>query len=147
MKKIIDKRDVKPMFIFIEGVDRVGKGSLMQAIHKITSYKHVIFDRGILSNMAYSTIYNRMTGTVYKDYLKLERQIKKLDHLVIYMDCENEELERRCKDTNHEEVDYEQHKATFNSLYVTSVLNIHKVDSTNMSPDEIAQQLFEQKLI
>ena len=138
MKKIIDKRDVKPMFIFIEGVDRVGKGSLMQAIHKITSYKHVIFDRGILSNMAYSTIYNRMTGTVYKDYLKLERQIKKLDH---------EELERRCKDTNHEEVDYEQHKATFNSLYVTSVLNIHKVDSTNMSPDEIAQQLFEQKLI
>ena len=30
--------------IFIEGTDRSGKGSLMQAIHKATNYKHVIFE-------------------------------------------------------------------------------------------------------
>ena len=33
--------------IFIDGTDRVGKGSLMQAIHKATNYKHLIFDRSV----------------------------------------------------------------------------------------------------
>ena len=147
MKKIIDATNVKPKFIFIEGVDRVGKGSLIEAIHKATNYKHIIFDWGLISNMAYSSIFNRTNGNTYKDYLKLERQMKKLDHLVIYVDCDNDELERRCKETNHEKIDYKAHKSAFDSIYVTSVLNIHKVDSTNMSPDEIAQQLLEQNLI
>ena len=137
----------KPMFIFVEGVDRVGKGSLIEAIHKATNYKHIIFDRGIISNMAYATIYNRSNINTYKEYLKLERQMKKLEHLVIYMDCNDEELEKRCIETNHEIIDYKKHKQVFTSIYVTSVLNIHKVDSSNMTPDEIAQQLLEQNLI
>lgn len=147
MNKIIDATNVKPKFIFVEGVDRVGKGSLIEAIHKATNYKHIIFDRGIISNMAYSTIYNRGNSSIYKDYLKLERQMKKLDHLVIYVDCDNSELEKRCENTNHEKIDYDAHKTTFAAIYSTTVLNVYKVDSTNMKPEEIAQELLENNLI
>ena len=71
--------------IFIDGTDRVGKGSLMQAIHKATNYKHLIFDRSVLSKKVYSEAHNRLTAELIDDYNNIEQQLADTDHIVLYL--------------------------------------------------------------
>lgn len=132
---------MKSKVIFIEGVDRSGKGSLMQAIHKATNYKHVIFDRGPISNMVYSAVYGRTNEEVQREYEEIEEQLCNVNHVGIYIHCETSELIRRMKETNHEHVDFDLHKELFESFIGTSPLNFVKVDSTNSSPEKIVNFL------
>lgn len=133
--------------IFIEGVDRTGKGSLMQAIHKATNYKHVIFDRGVISNIAYSMIHGRITQEQLKQYENLENQLADVNHLMILLECSTEELQRRADATQHEPINFSLHKSVFRTLVAGTPLNTVTLDSTNSSPEELVKQLAELNLI
>lgn len=136
----------KAKLIFIEGVDRAGKTSLISAIHKITNYKHVIFDRGVISNMVY-TAKNRFNEEIMASYEALENQLSLTNHLVIHVTCDSNEIMKRIKATNHEDVDIETDKQLFDTFIATTSLNVVKVDTTNMSQDEIAKSLKEKGYI
>ena len=127
--------------IFIEGVDRVGKGSLMQAIHKATDYKHIIFDRGVISNIVYSIAHNRLTPERYIEYSKIEEEIAKTNHVVIHLTCSTDVLKERMIKTGHEYIDFDSHKQLFDSFCGTSPLNVITLDTTTQSPEEIANIL------
>lgn len=143
----MNNENIQPKMIFIEGVDRVGKGSLMQAIHKATNYKHLIFDRGVFSNIVYSIVYRRNTSELLKGYEELENQLLKTNHLVIYLTCDTKELNRRVKETNHEPVDFGLHKKLFQTVVNTSKLRVVCIDTTKNTPDEIAKVLLQKGLI
>lgn len=129
---------MKTRMIFIEGVDRVGKGSLMQAIHKATDYKHVIFDRGVISNIVYSIVHNRLTPELYTEYTNIEKQIAKTNHIVLHLTCATDVLKERMLKTGHEYVDFDGHKQLFDSFFATSPLNVITLDTTTQSPEIIA---------
>ena len=133
--------------IFIEGTDRSGKGSLMQAIHKATNYKHVIFDRGPISNLVYATANGRLTPELQSEYEDLEKQIAKTRHIVLYLECGTKELQRRMKETNHEHVDFASHKKLFNMYSTHTPLKVMKIDTTRRSPEEIVEILAERGII
>ena len=124
--------------IFIEGVDRVGKGSLMQAIHKATNYKHIIFDRGVISNMVYSIVHNRLTPELYVEYSNIEEEIAKTNRVVLHLTCSTDVLKERMVKTGHEYIDFDGHKQLFESFCGTSPLNVVTIDTTTQSPEVIA---------
>lgn len=124
--------------IFIEGVDRVGKGSLMQAIHKATNYKHIIFDRGVISNMVYSIVHNRLTPELYVEYSNIEEEIAKTNHVVLHLTCSTDVLKERMVKTGHEYIDFDGHKQLFESFCGTSPLNVVTIDTTTQSPEILA---------
>ena len=138
---------MKAKMIFIEGVDRTGKGSLMQAIHKETQYKHVVFDRGVISNIVYATVNGRLTTDLMRQYQSLEKQIAKSNHVVIYLTCSTEVLKERMENTNHEYVDFDLHKKVFEEVCSSSPLNIKVVDTSNKTPEQIAKLLKEAEII
>lgn len=127
--------------IFIEGVDRVGKGSLMQAIHKATNYKHIIFDRGVISNMVYSIVHNRLTPELYVEYSNIEEEIAKTNHVVLHLTCSTDVLKERMLQTGHEYVDFDSHKQLFESFCETSPLNVVTLDTTTQPPEVLASIL------
>lgn len=133
--------------IFVEGVDRSGKGSLIEAIHKATNYKHVIFDRGVISNYVYMMAHNRYTPSLEKEYRILEEQIAQTNHLVIHVECNVEELQRRADETQHEHIDFEYHIKLFKTIISTSPLKSVRVDTTHLSSTEIAAELIKVGLI
>jgi adenylate kinase len=50
---------ITPKLIFIDGIDRIGKDSVIRAIHKKTKYKHILVNRGPISYLAYHNIFSR----------------------------------------------------------------------------------------
>lgn len=138
---------MKPKLIFIEGVDRSGKGTLSQAIHEATGYKHVIFDRGVISNQVYSITQSRFDSGLIEGYTELEAQLSNTRHIVIYIDCKTCELERRAKETNHEKIDFDTHKQLFESFINTTCMNVIKVDTTKLKAEEIVQELISKGVI
>lgn len=119
----------------------------MQAIHKETQYKHVIFDRGIISNIVYATVNGRLTTDLMRHYQNLEKQISQSNHVVIYLTCSTEVLKERMENTNHEYVDFDLHKKLFEEVCSSSPLNIKVVDTSNKTPEQIAKLLKEAEII
>ena len=133
--------------IFIDGTDRVGKGSLMQAIHKATNYKHLIFDRSVLSNKVYSEAHNRLRAELIDDYNNIEQQLANTDHIVLYLYCDIDVLEKRKLETQHEDVDFKYHQELFSKYMKHSPLNIYPIDTTVMTPSKIAEMLIDSNII
>lgn len=138
---------MEPKLIIIEGTDRVGKSTLIEELHKATNYKHIINDRGVLSNIVYSQVYGRMTPELSKQYKELEKQIAKTNHLVIYLTCDAKILEQRRKDTNHEPVDFKYHQKLFASAVEATPLSVCTFDTAALKPHNIVQKLIASELV
>lgn len=137
----------KPKMIILEGVDRSGKGSLHEAIDKLTKYKHFVMDRGPIGFKAYCDIFEK-GNELFDLYTEMENNLSKIPNvLVIYIDCETEELIRRCKETNHEIIDYSTHKYFYEVNYGESPLEKVRVNTTKMSAEEIVQKLIDMGLL
>jgi len=85
------------MLIVFEGMDKVGKTSLISEFHKNTNYKYLVQDRGILSFRAYNELYNRNKNYDYKDEID---QFKKIDILTVYLRPPEELIKQRFIESN-----------------------------------------------
>ena len=45
--------------IQIDGIDKTGKDLILQYVTRLSNHKYVIQSRGLISQIAYSKIYNR----------------------------------------------------------------------------------------
>ena len=135
----------KPKLIILEGSDRCGKTSLQLALNKRFKYNHIILDRGPVGFQTYHEIFDRDPQT--KEYLKMEKQIRKTNHLMIYLECETWEQIIRCKNTNEEIQDFDYHKEVYRKYYNKSKLNKVKIDTTFCSTEEIIDYLIKEKLL
>lgn len=142
----------KPIMVIIEGVDRTGKDTLQQTLNKTTDYKNLVIIRGPIGFLAYNKIYDK--GVDPQDYLTLEQQLKNTRHLVVYLTADTDELLTRFIETNEEplreEVSnenasrrqvLESHKKIHEIYYEYSSLNKMKIDTTNLSTEEVASKV------
>lgn len=136
-----------PKFIVLEGCDRTGKDSMQDAIDKATKYKHIITDRGPIGFLAYCEIFSK-EEELFRQYLNMEIELAKVPNvLVIYLTCSTEVLIDRCIKTNHEILDFDHHKKTYEYYVSTSPLPSITVDTTNNHVTEIVQELIAQGIL
>lgn len=137
-----------PKIIIVCGVDRSGKDTLINEIDKQTKYKHATMDRGPESFQAYCDIFNK-SDDLKDTYKDIELKLSELDCiLAIYVDCATEELERRCRETNHEILDFDYHKAFMEYYFeASSYKNKIKIDTTNKHVREIVKDLVEKGVL
>lgn len=137
------KNDSK--MIIVEGTDRSGKTELIKEIKKQTEYAHIVWDRGPIGWLAYGEIHNR-DRELMKNYKEIEKQLASFDNvLIIYLSCDTDELIRRSKNTNHEILDYDVHKAIYKIWFNESLFeNKISIDSTCLTPKEIASDLIKE---
>lgn len=92
------------MIVIFDGMDKVGKTTLIHALDKATNYEHIIIDRGPNSYLVYDKLYDRPYAA---DHLKTEMDIRNSSHLCIYCHADEEDIKARLKEAN-EHFAYEQ---------------------------------------
>lgn len=80
------------MIVIFDGMDKVGKTTLIHALDKATNYEHIIIDRGPTSYLVYDEIYNRPYAM---DHVKTEMDLKNTSHLSVYCYADDEDIEAR----------------------------------------------------
>lgn len=139
-----------PVMVIIEGVDRTGKDTLQQSLNKATDYKNMVMIRGPIGFLAYNKLYNKDVDP--NEYLTMERQLKQVNHLVVYLTADTDELLQRFIDTNEEPLreekdnanisrrqTIEMHKKIHEIYYDYSSLNKMTIDTTNLTTEEVAE--------
>lgn len=128
--------------VILEGCDRSGKDSMQIAIDEITKYKHMCMDRGPVGFAAYKEIFKKSDERVSLEELKrIEDGLRQTPHLMIYIDCDPDEIRRRCDATNHEHYPVEGHQAVYEEWFERSTLHKVKVDSSKKHVKEIVKDL------
>lgn len=85
------------MIVIFDGMDKVGKTTLIHALDKATNYEHIIIDRGPNSYLVYDKIYNRPYEL---DHLKTEMDLRNTSHLVVYCYANEEDIKQRLKEVD-----------------------------------------------
>ena len=138
----------QPKILIINGIDRVGKGTFISEVDKQTKYKHITIDRGPDGFQAYCDIFNK--GEELREYYEQmdERLSNNPDVLNIYLTCDTEELINRCKETDHEILDFDFHKKYMEKYFKKSkIKNKIVIDTTNTHVKEHVKNLIEQGIL
>lgn len=125
------------MLIFVEGIDKTGKDTLVRYINEVTNYKHCVLTRGPISSMAYAKKFNREFD---------DSCMKSLEgSLIVYLTADTEDLNIRFKLTNEPEINKDEDKMLFDKT-VTSCqlkynLRVIKVNTSTNTPYTIANAI------
>lgn len=93
--------------VVIEGIDKTGKDTLARYIDHLCGHWLCLPRRGIVSNLAYATLYGRDPLPVYP----LDQHDTEV---YVYLRCTSkDDWEMRCKLTNEPPIDYEKNVAAF----------------------------------
>lgn len=96
---------LKKFSLEFEGIDRSGKNIVSKYVNILGKYKYVLMDRGLMSNITYARINNR----------PYEYDVEQFRNwTIIYLVCDKEDWEVRCKIDNEPKIDYDLHLAEFN---------------------------------
>lgn len=125
------------MLVFVEGIDKTGKDTLVRYINELTSYKHCVLTRGPISTSAYAYKFKRQYDDSYIKSLK--------DSLIIYLTADTEDLNIRFKLTNEPEINKDEDKKLFDNtitaLRIKYGLNIKKINTSCYTPYTIAKAI------
>lgn len=94
--------------IFFEGIDKVGKSTLIAEFHKKTNYKYIVVDRGPISFITYNKMKNRNHDIAY--------HFEKIKALYVCLYADLPDLINRFKEHNETDipiVDIEGYLNTF----------------------------------
>ena len=80
------------MIVIFDGMDKVGKTTLIHALDKATNYEHIIIDRGPNSYLVYDKLYNRGKAD---DYHKTEMDLRNSSHLCVYCYADENDIKER----------------------------------------------------
>lgn len=122
-------------YIEIDGVDKVGKDTIIQYINYLTNYKFSTNSRGILTQLVYNEKFNR--GREYN-----------LNHLgnkflIVYLYSDLEDLEIRHKITNEPNINIKKDLELFNDKFnlITRYFDTLKFNTSYHTPYDIAQEI------
>lgn len=121
--------------IFVDGIDRSGKNTVVKYIHNLANHRYMAYDRGIFSNITYDRMFNR----------NVEYDINQYKPFVfVYLYCDKEDWNIRCKLTNEPKIDYADHLNAFDITYDQFKNNGFKIITFNTSyaaPYQIALEV------
>lgn len=132
---------IKPYIIFIDGQDRCGKSSIVKDIFKDTGMIHNVIDRGPMSNMVYSKMYNRAIDTkLYKNILK------DINIITIYLNPSIKTLKNRTITSKDFGVPIKQikyHKKMFNNVYneIKDFPNVFCINNSNLTIQQTIKKI------
>lgn len=123
--------------ITIDGVDKTGKDLLLQYVVRLSNHRFVIQARGLLSQLAYSKIYER-------DYSYDLTQYK--NDVIFYLKGNLEDLTIRHKITNEPKIDIENDIKIFDDtakyLRDNGIIVI-ELDTSEHTPYQNAKKIIE----
>lgn len=134
-----------PEMIFLEGVDRTGKSTLLNEICKQSNYRYIICDRAILSQLAYNNKYSRSHEYDLATYKLFP---------IVYLTASSDVLLQRFKDTEepdlYDDIDtksgIEKDLSLFNeyaAILSSRGYTIWEYDSGKYSAKEIAADVID----
>lgn len=125
------------MLIFVEGIDKTGKDTLVRYINELTNYKYCVMTRGPLSAAVYAEKFEREFDDSCLNVLK--------DSLIIYLTADTQDLDIRFKLTNEPEINKDEDKKLFDRVitFYTSKLCLKtiRVNTSVYTPYEIALKI------
>ena len=128
---------IQNYYISFEGIDKSGKDIVRKYVNILGNYKYVLMDRGLLSNIVYSKLYNR-------DYNYDITQFKQW--IIVLLKPEYEDWKIRCKLTNEAYINYDENIKLFNQ-YAKELQNngikILEYNTTKLTPYTIAKNIIE----
>lgn len=131
------------MLIFFEGVDKTGKTTLVKEVLKKTNYKHVVYDRGVISQIVYDFVFDRDPDPAIKEALTY---LKKANAIIFLCEAENELIEKRLNDENEtlpkELSDISKIKKYFKAAVIFSGIK-YKVIKTDKPLDETVEEILD----
>ena len=125
---------MKYYVIYIDGIDKTGKGLIQSYVDRLSGHRFMVKSRGILSMLAYSKLYNR--NYTY-DLSSQENAV------TVLLDVDYDDWLVRCKTTNEPIIDYEAHRYAFERAYdyCKDKIKIIRYDTSNMTPYNIAKEI------
>ena len=112
--------------VVLDGIDKTGKDTIWGYVDYLSGRKYVINSRGVMSQIAYSELYNRPFA------------------LNVLLTVEKEDWETRCKITHEPPIDYEKNMAAFNKAFeklMDAGMPVARIDTTNMTPYMAAKSI------
>lgn len=133
-------------FIFFEGVDKVGKTTLLKAVDKATNYEHFCIDRCLGSAYTYDLVTKRRNR--FKQLVNIEKElasIKSIPMITILLTCNRDVLVERIKkedEFSDDRIEFldKALKAYEKYQHVTS-LPLEIVDTTNKSIEDTVKEI------
>lgn len=122
--------------VVFEGPDRVGKTTLKENFEKITNFKYVTIDRGLLTGMVYTEKFDRPPVTYDLEQYK--------NVIIVRLIADPQEIYRRCIMTHEEVYDIENDLDLYNkysALLVQNGITVILYDMTHANSIEIAKDL------
>lgn len=126
---------MKYFSIEIDGIDKTGKDTLWHYIDYVSGRKYVINSRGVISQIAYSTLYKRPYEYDLTNYNNV---------VVVYLTADEDDWKIRCKITNEPTIDYATNINVFNSVkeqVKTAGLHVIEFNTSHMTPYQIAVEV------
>lgn len=91
--------------ISLEGMDKTGKGTILNYLKYLGNFEYVILDRGLMSNIVFSKVYGNRNYSY---------DVSQYKHVVfVHLEADREDWETRCKVTHEPKIDYLVHKDYF----------------------------------
>lgn len=133
-------------FIFFEGVDKVGKSTLLRAVDKATNYQHFCIDRCLGSAYVYDSVTKRRNR--FEQLSNIEKEfasIKSIPMITILLTCDRDILIERIKkeDELPEERILFLDKAieAYKAYQRVASIPIEIVDTTNKSIEDTVNEI------
>ena len=126
---------LKRYCISFEGIDKSGKGLILQYVNILGKYKYVLMDRGLLSNVTYARMNNRSYEYNLAAYT---------NWIIVYLTVDKEDWEVRCKLAHEPAINYEQHINEFNATAIEfdkAGIPILVYNTSKYTPYQIAKDI------
>lgn len=128
---------MKYFSICLDGIDKSGKDTILGYIDLLSNHKYVINSRGILSQIAYSKLYNR--DFVY--------DLSTQEYIVnVLLTVNKNDWEIRCKLTNEPKIDFIENSNAFIDAFKIlkdTKLPICTFNTSDYTPYMIAREIIQ----
>lgn len=130
------------MIVLFEGMDKVGKTTLIHELNKATNYEHIIIDRGPNSYIVYDDLYHR---PYVIDHVKTELDIHNTSHLCVYCYANEEDIKDRLEKAGEifpkEQGTISSVKASFDIAMSYSYLDVLYINTSELTIEEATNKI------
>ncbi len=139
------------MLVIFEGMDKVGKSSLIIELNKATNFEHLVFDRGAASCLNYDELLERQTSKRTNSFLKYARALNTMeDLLVVYCYADESKVQSRLDEANEDwlpcSISYKEQQQVYEK-YVKKCYFSDKIfwlDTTNLTLEQGLEKVLEE---
>lgn len=134
--------------IILEGVDKVGKTTIMKTLHEITDHRYVIVDRFTGSNLVYGIFRKRKMKV--EDYFNIEKELAKTKTILpVYLIASKKEIVKRIRRHQEEDImfkDIDPLMLLYKKYLLKTPFDYFCLDTTYKTPSQCALMIYDEIL-